>query len=154
MNCRHCNSELGTVFLDLGTAPPSNAYLDRDAFKTPELWYPLKLLVCDECWLVQTEDHAEREQLFTDDYAYFSSISTTLTTHAERFVCDAISRFNISPTDTVVEIAANDGYLLQYFQQRGIPCYGIEPTRSTANAARSKGLTPHNTLRPEFTTIR
>lgn len=140
MKCRHCSSELHLNFLDLGSAPPSNAYLSREALTAPETWYPLRLLVCETCWLVQTEDHAGREQLFTNDYAYFSSMSTSWLGHAQRYVGDMVKRLGLGQFSTVVEVAANDGYLLQYVAQAGIPCYGIEPTASTAAAAKAKGL--------------
>ena len=140
MKCRHCGSGLNLRFLDLGSAPPSNAYLSLEALSAPETWYPLKLLVCESCWLVQTEDHAGREQLFTNDYAYFSSMSTSWLDHAKRYVGDMVQRLGLGPHSTVVEIAANDGYLLQYVAQAGIPCYGIEPTASTATVAKAKGL--------------
>lgn len=140
MNCRHCNAELSLPFLDLGTAPPSNAYLTRAQLQAPETRYPLRLLVCTECWLVQTEDYAGREALFTDDYAYFSSVSDSWLAHAEQYVDEMVGRFALGPDSTVVEVAANDGYLLQFIQRRGVPCYGIEPTLSTALAARAKGI--------------
>lgn len=140
MKCRHCGSELHLPFLDLGNAPPSNAYLTEVAVLAPEIWFPLRILVCESCWLVQTEDHAGREALFTQDYAYFSSFSTTWLAHAKRYVAQMIERFGLNASSCVVEVAANDGYLLQYVKQAGIPCYGIEPTTSTASAARSKGI--------------
>ena len=140
MKCRHCGSELHLNFLDLGSAPPSNAYLNHEALSAPEIWYPLRLLVCETCWLVQTEDHAGREQLFTNDYAYFSSMSTSWLDHAQRYVGDMVQRLGLGANSTVVEVAANDGYLLQYVAKAGIPCYGIEPTASTAAAAKAKGL--------------
>lgn len=140
MKCRHCGSELHLPFLDLGTAPPSNAYLTEQALRAPELWFPLRILVCEHCWLVQTEDHAGREALFTENYAYFSSFSTTWLAHAQHYVDKMIVRFGLNASSSVVEVAANDGYLLQYVQQAGIPCYGIEPTTSTASAARDKGI--------------
>jgi SAM-dependent methyltransferase len=140
VNCRHCASELSLTFLDLGSAPPSNAYLTPAALRMPETWYPLRLLVCVTCWLVQTEDHAGREALFTDDYAYFSSFSASWLRHAEAYVQAMLPRFGLGPASLVTEIAANDGYLLQYVQQAGIPCYGVEPTASTAAAARERGL--------------
>lgn len=140
MKCRHCNCELRLPFLDLGSAPPSNAYLTEAGLRAPEVWYPLRLMVCESCWLVQTEDHAGREALFTGDYAYFSSFSTTWLAHAEHYVRAMIERFRLNASSRVVEIAANDGYLLQYVQAAGIPCYGIEPTASTAAAARAKGI--------------
>ncbi len=140
MKCRHCGSELRLPFLDLGSAPPSNAYLTEDALREPEVFFPLRLLVCESCWLVQTEDHAGREALFTKDYAYFSSFSTSWLAHAERYVREMVERFRLNPSSLVVEIAANDGYLLRYVDAAGIPCYGIEPTASTAEAARARGL--------------
>lgn len=140
MKCRHCGSELHLPFLDLGNAPPSNAYLTKEGLNAPEVWFPLRILVCENCWLVQTEDHAGRGALFTEDYAYFSSFSTTWLAHADNYVKQMIARFGLNATSRVVEVAANDGYLLQYVQHAGIPCYGIEPTTSTASAARKKGI--------------
>ena len=140
MKCRHCGAELRLPFLDLGSAPPSNAYLTAEMLRAPEIWYPLRLLVCESCWLVQTEDHAGREQLFDANYAYFSSYSTTWLDHARRYVDEVIQRFSLGPKSLVVEVAANDGYLLQYVKGAGIPCLGIEPTASTATAARKRGI--------------
>ncbi len=140
MKCRHCEKDLRLPFLDLGNAPPSNAYLSEQAMRAPEKWFPLRILVCEQCWLVQTEDYAGREELFTDDYAYFSSFSTTWLDHSKNYVEQMTKRFSLNSSSCVVEVAANDGYLLQYFQQARIPCYGIEPTTSTAIAARSKGI--------------
>lgn len=140
MQCRHCNHELQHPFLDLGSAPPSNAYLSKDGLSEPEVWFPLRVLVCNHCWLVQTEDHAGREALFSKDYAYFSSFSSSWLVHSERYVRSMVTRFGLNEHSCVVEIAANDGYMLQYVQARKIPCYGIEPTASTATAARAKGL--------------
>jgi SAM-dependent methyltransferase len=140
MKCRHCASDLRLNFLDLGTAPPSNAYLRPEQLHAPELWFPLRLLVCETCWLVQTEDYAGREALFTNDYAYFSSYSSSWLAHAARYVEAMRERLGLGPQSCVVEVAANDGYLLQYVQAAGIPCYGIEPTASTAQAARAKGI--------------
>lgn len=140
MKCRHCGSELRLLFLDLGSAPPSNAYLSAAGLRMPESWYPLRLLVCEHCWLVQTKDYAGREALFTDNYAYFSSFSSSWLEHAQGYVRTMIERFSLNSASRVVEIAANDGYLLQYVQAAGIPCFGIEPTVSTAAAARAKGI--------------
>lgn len=140
MQCRHCGHTLQWSFLDLGSAPPSNAYLTKACLQAPEVWFPLRLLVCDQCWLVQTEDHAGREALFTSEYAYFSSFSTSWLAHAQRYVAQMVARFHLNESHCVVEVAANDGYLLQYVQQAGIPCYGIEPTTSTATAARAKNV--------------
>jgi len=140
LNCRHCGSLLRLPFLDLGSAPPSNAYLDAAGLRRPETWYPLRLLVCESCWLVQTEDHAGREALFSDDYAYFSSFSASWLSHSQAYVQAMVQRFGLGAGSLVAEIAANDGYLLQYVQQAGVPCYGVEPTASTAAAARAKGI--------------
>jgi len=140
MNCRHCHTPLTLTLIDLGSAPPSNAYLTELTLKSPEKWYPLKVLVCTECWLVQTEDYAGAEELFDADYAYFSSFSSSWLKHAEQYVEKMVSRFALDSKSHVVEIAANDGYLLQYVKAKNIPCLGIEPTASTAKAAREKGI--------------
>ncbi|MBC3809049.1 methyltransferase domain-containing protein [Undibacterium seohonense] len=141
MICRHCGQALMHTFLDLGSAPPSNAYLTTQQLQQAEIWLPLKLMVCEQCWLVQTLDFTGRENLFDADYAYFSSCSSSWLAHAQRFVEDMQQRLGLNAGSHVVEVAANDGYLLQYVQQAGIPCLGIEPTASTAAAARDKGLT-------------
>ena len=140
MKCRHCSADLELSLIDLGSAPPSNAYLTETTLKAPEKWFPLKVLVCKECWLAQTEDYAGAEELFDSDYAYFSSFSDSWLRHAEQYVEIMISRFQLNEKAHVVEVAANDGYLLQYFKARNIPCLGIEPTKSTADAARAKGI--------------
>nr|WP_315466861.1 class I SAM-dependent methyltransferase [uncultured Undibacterium sp.] len=140
MICRHCGQALMHTFLDLGSAPPSNAYLTTQQLQQAETWLPLKLMVCEQCWLVQTLDFTGRENLFDADYAYFSSCSSSWLAHAQRFVEDMQQRLGLNAGSHVVEVAANDGYLLQYVQQAGIPCLGIEPTASTAAAARDKGL--------------
>ena len=140
MRCRHCDSALDLTLVDLGSAPASNAYLSAQALKAPELWYPLRVLVCEECWLVQTEDFTRAEELFDAGYAYFSGFSTSWLQHAERYVADMTRRFDLNAQSLVVEVASNDGYLLQYVQERGIPCLGVEPTAGTAAAARDKGI--------------
>jgi 2-polyprenyl-3-methyl-5-hydroxy-6-metoxy-1,4-benzoquinol methylase len=126
--------------IDLGTSPPSNAYVRADQLEQAEQWVPLKVAVCQQCWLVQTEDYTSADSLFDAEYAYFSSFSSTWLAHAERYVAEMVERFGLTADSRVVEIAANDGYLLQYVAGRGIPCLGVEPTRSTAQAAREKGL--------------
>ncbi|GEO83497.1 MULTISPECIES: class I SAM-dependent methyltransferase [Alphaproteobacteria] len=140
MKCRHCQSENMGPFLDLGTAPPSNSYVRQADLGKPELWYPLVIRVCNECLLVQTEDFASRETFFSESYAYFSSFSTSWLGHAEAYVAAMAERFGLNAASRVVEIAANDGYLLQYVKERGIACLGVEPTTSTATAARAKGI--------------
>lgn len=140
MKCRHCDTELTLPLIDLGSSPPSNAYLTTETLKAPEKWFPLKVLVCKNCWLAQTEDYTGASELFDADYAYFSSFSDSWLKHAERYVAQMAERFQLNTQSLVIEVAANDGYLLQYVKQKYIPCLGIEPTHSTAMAAREKGL--------------
>jgi len=140
MNCRGCGTSLALPLIDLGTSPPSNAYVRADQLEQAEQWVPLKVAVCEQCWLVQTEDYTSADSLFDAEYAYFSSFSSTWLAHADRYVAEMVERFGLTADSRVVEIAANDGYLLQYVAGRGIPCLGVEPTRSTAQAAREKGL--------------
>ena len=140
MKCRHCQTELNLSLIDLGAAPPSNAYLTLHRLSAPEKYYPLRVLVCEECWLVQTEDYANADELFPPDYAYFSSFSGSWLAHAEQYVARMIDRFSLTADSYIIEVAANDGYLLQYVKANSIPCLGIEPTSSTANAARAKGI--------------
>ena len=108
MKCRHCLEPLTNTFLDLGFAPPSNAYLTQEDLSKPEKYFPLKLKICDKCWLVQTEDYATANELFSDDYAYFSSTSSTWLAHAESFSKAAIKRFELDAKSHVIEIASND----------------------------------------------
>ena len=138
--CRHCAAPLTIRFLDLGFAPPSNAYLNPDDLQKPELTFPLRLLACGKCRLVQTEDFAAAEALFTDDYAYFSSTSQGWLDHAVRYADMVTERFNLGPESHVIEVASNDGYLLKNFVDKAIPCVGVEPTESTAAAARARGI--------------
>ena len=140
MKCRHCGTEVTLQLIDLGSAPPSNAYLTAETLRAPEKWFPLRVLVCTECWLAQTEDYAGAGELFSADYAYFSSYSTSWLNHAECYVAGMAARFALDENSHVVEVAANDGYLLQFVKARGIPCLGIEPTASTAAAAREKNI--------------
>lgn len=140
MNCRHCRAPLKHTFLDLGFAPPSNAYLTEADLSKPEIHYPLKVKVCDSCWLVQTDDYADADQLFTPDYAYFSSTSITWLDHAKSYSDLIIKKLNLNSESFVIEVASNDGYLLRNFVQAGIPCLGIEPTDSTAKVAETLGV--------------
>ena len=140
MKCRHCQTSLEDVFLDLGSAPPSNAYLTREALRSPEIHYPLRLFVCRHCRLVQTEDFTEADALFSPAYAYFSSTSKSWLAHAARYSGMITERLGLTDTSYVVELASNDGYLLRNFVERGIPCLGIEPTASTAEAAEALGI--------------
>ena len=115
MTCRHCHAPLEHVFIDLGFAPPSNAYLTLAELSTPEVYFPLKLYVCTRCWLVQTEDHAHADQLFGDDYAYFSSVSQIWRDHAANYAAMIVERLQLGAHSFVIEVAANDGYLLRHF---------------------------------------
>lgn len=138
--CRHCKTPLGQVFLDLGHAPPSNAYLLTERLNEPEISFPLRLRVCKSCWLVQTEDFTEADRLFDAEYAYFSSISKSWLDHAAHYTIAMTERFGLGPKSYVLEVASNDGYLLKNFVAAGIPCLGIEPTASTAAAAEALGV--------------
>jgi SAM-dependent methyltransferase len=140
MNCRHCGSQLAHTFIDLGVVPPSNAYLTRAELSQPEKHYPLKVQVCENCWLVQTEDYAAADELFGADYAYFSSTSSGWLAHAKRYADKVILELGLTRNSFVIEIACNDGYLLKNFVASGIPCLGIEPTSSTAEAADKLGI--------------
>ena len=125
--CRHCGSPLEQTVIDLGHQPPSNAYVTANQLHNPEITYPLQVFVCTNCWLVQLPTHAKADELFTPDYAYFSSTSKTWCAHAKRFVEEAVDRLGLNTESYVVELASNDGYLLQYLQQLGI-LSGVEPT--------------------------
>ncbi|WP_018317446.1 class I SAM-dependent methyltransferase [Bradyrhizobium sp. WSM2793] len=140
MKCRHCHHELEHVFLDLGHAPPSNAYLSAGQLRAPETTFPLRLYVCDKCWLVQTEDYAAADELFSRDYAYFSSTSRSWLQHAARYVEKITEILKLNRDSFVIEVASNDGYLLKNFVAADIPCLGVEPTSSTADAAEKIGV--------------
>ena len=140
MNCRFCGKILTHKFIDLGMAPPSNAYLSEEDLRKPMLYYPLKLFVCHHCWLVQTEDYARADELFRPDYAYFSSTSKSWLHHAAQYSAMICNRLELGSESFVIEIASNDGYLLRNFVARKIPCLGIEPTDSTAEAAEKMGI--------------
>jgi SAM-dependent methyltransferase len=140
MKCRHCGSAIALPLVDLGSAPPSNAYLTEQTLKAPEQWFPLRVLVCERCWLAQTEDFTQAQELFSAEYAYFSGFSGSWLAHCERYVANMVERLELNAESHVVEVAANDGYLLQYVQMRNIPCTGVEPTAATAAAARAKGI--------------
>ena len=140
MNCRHCSAPLEHTFLDLGFAPPSNAYLSEADLGKPEPYFPLKVMVCAKCWLVQTEDYARAEDLFSPEYAYFSSTSSTWLSHAKAYAEAMTERLGLDANSLVIEVASNDGYLLRNFVEAGVPCLGIEPTDSTADAAEALGI--------------
>jgi SAM-dependent methyltransferase len=138
--CRHCRHPLTQRFLDLGFAPASNAYLSASDLNRPERYYPLRIFVCDACWLVQTEDHANARELFGDDYAYFSSVSESWLEHARHYARAVTEEFSLDRDSLVLEIGCNDGYLLRNFVAAGIPCLGVEPAASTAEHAKRQGI--------------
>jgi hypothetical protein len=140
MICRNCEAPLDLVLIDLGSAPLSNAYLTEETLHRPEQWFPLRVLVCEQCWLVQAEAHSHPTEIFNEDYAYFSSFSDAWMAHARKYVIDATAEFVLDGGSFVVEVASNDGYLLKNFVDAGVPCLGIEPTASTATAARALGV--------------
>jgi hypothetical protein len=127
-------------FVDLGASPPSNAYLTAEALSEPEIYYPLRVAICTTCWLAQTQDFARAEDLFNNDYAYFSSVSQSWLKHAAAYAKMIIPRLGLSMDSFVIEVAANDGYLLRNFTAARIPCLGIEPTESTALYAEGLGI--------------
>jgi SAM-dependent methyltransferase len=140
MKCRFCNTELRHLFVDLINAPASNSYLTIKQLDEPEVFYPLKIYVCHKCKLVQTDEYKKSDDIFNSEYAYFSSYSTSWLAHAKNYVDMITTKLSLDNRTLVVEIASNDGYLLQYFQAKGIPCIGIEPTASTATVAKAKGI--------------
>jgi SAM-dependent methyltransferase len=140
VNCRFCQNQLTHEFIDLVNCPPSNSFLSIDELNQPEVFYPLKLFVCDNCFLVQIDEYKKSEEIFSDKYAYFSSFSSTWLEHARQYVEMISPRLELNHESLVVEIGSNDGYLLQYFREKNVPCFGIEPAKSTADAARDKGI--------------
>ena len=137
--CRFCGARLEHVFADLGLSPIANSFVPADRLNAMEPFFPLRALVCGSCFLVQLEDYETPENLFSD-YAYFSSYSTTWLEHAERYAAAMVDRFAIGSESKVVEVASNDGYLLQYFVARGVPVLGIEPAANVAAAAEQRGV--------------
>ena len=140
MQCRFCNTPLRYLFLSLGASPLSNSYLSIDDLHKMEPYYPLDVYVCENCMLVQLDEFEKPTDIFNSDYAYFSSYSESWLKHCEQYVDMAVKRFGLNEGSFVVEIASNDGYLLQYFKKHNIPVLGIEPAANTAHAAQEKGI--------------
>ena len=140
MNCRFCKKPLTTKFVDLINCPPSNAFLSPEHLNEPEEYFPLTIFVCDSCYLVQVDEYKKAKEIFNSDYVYFSSYSKSWVEHARRYVDSMIDRFGFNENSLVVEIASNDGYLLQHFKNKGVPVLGVEPTKNTANVAILKGI--------------
>ncbi len=140
MNCRFCNTPLNFEFLDLVNSPPSNSFLSSDQLNEPEVFYPLRVLVCENCFLVQIDEYKKSSAIFDHNYVYFSSFSSSWLNHARNYCELVVERFSLDENSKVIEIASNDGYLLQYFLEKNIPVLGIEPTANTAKIALDKGI--------------
>ncbi|MCE3226595.1 MAG: class SAM-dependent methyltransferase [Bacteroidetes bacterium] len=140
MKCRFCKHPVNLEFTDLVNSPPSNSYLTKEQLNEPENFYPLRVLVCEKCYLVQVDEYYKSSEIFSSDYAYFSSFSTSWLAHAKRYTDMMTERFGFNKDSQIIEIASNDGYLLQYFHEKNIPVLGIEPTANTAAVAKTKGI--------------
>jgi hypothetical protein len=140
MQCRFCKTALSDVFIDLVNSPASNSFLTKAQLDEPEVFYPLKVYTCPKCFLVQVDEYKKSDAIFDSGYVYFSSYSTSWLEHARRYTDLMTTRLGLNGTSQVVELASNDGYLLQYFKEKGIPVLGIEPTENTAAVAIGKGI--------------
>ena len=140
MRCRFCNTELKHVFIDLVNSPASNSFLTEEELNEPEVFYPLKVFTCHKCFLVQVDEYKKSDKIFDNRYVYFSSYSKSWLKHAQQYTEMMMNRFGVDKQSRVVEIASNDGYLLQYFKEKNIPVLGVEPTANTAEVAKSKGI--------------
>ncbi len=140
MQCRFCNTELKHVFIDLINSPASNSFLTQEQLNEPEVFYPLKVYTCHHCFLVQVDEYKKSDAIFNSDYVYFSSYSTSWLKHAKLYTDKMTERFGLTHESRIVELASNDGYLLQYFKEKNIPVLGIEPTANTADVAIQKGI--------------
>lgn len=140
MNCRFCQTELTHTFIDLVNSPASNSFLTKEQLNEPEVFYPLKVFTCHHCFLVQIDEYKKSDAIFNSEYVYFSSYSSSWLAHAKAYTDKMIHRFRFDSNSQVVEIASNDGYLLQYFKEKDIPVLGIEPTANTAAVAARKGI--------------
>jgi 2-polyprenyl-3-methyl-5-hydroxy-6-metoxy-1,4-benzoquinol methylase len=140
MQCRFCKTELEHVFIDLINSPASNSFLTKEQLNEPEVFYPLKVYACSNCFLVQVDEYKKSDAIFNNEYVYYSSFSTSWLAHAKKYTELMIDRFDLNSDSKVIEIASNDGYLLQYFKQKNIPVLGIEPTANTAKVAEEKGI--------------
>jgi hypothetical protein len=140
MKCRHCKTELSHVFVDLINCPPSNDMLKPEQLNEPETYYPLKIFTCHNCLLVQVDEMRKADSIFNSEYTYFSSYSTSWLAHAKKYADMMVERFGYNTDSLVIEIASNDGYLLQYFKEHKIPVLGVDPTANTASVAISKGI--------------
>lgn len=137
--CRNCGAPLSRTFVDLGMSPLCESYVDAEQLNQPEIFYPLHAYICEHCFLVQLLEYVSPERIFSE-YAYFSSYSESWKAHARRYCETVIDRFKLGRDSLVIEIASNDGYLLQHFVDRAIPCFGIEPAANVAKAAVERGI--------------
>jgi len=140
MQCRFCKTTLIHEFIDMGNAPASNSFLTKEQLNEPEIFYPLRVFVCHQCFLVQMDEYKKSEAIFNSEYVYFSSYSTSWLAHAKKYTDMMEKRFSLNEKSLAIEIASNDGYLLQYFKERNVPVLGIEPTSNTAEVAKEKGI--------------
>ena len=140
MQCRFCKTELTHVFIDLVNSPASNSFLSGQQLNEPEVFFPLKVFTCSSCFLVQVDEYKKSDAIFNSDYVYFSSFSTSWLEHCRKYTDQMRDRFGFNEGSLVVELASNDGYLLQYFKEKNIPVLGVEPTANTAKAAIEKGI--------------
>ncbi len=140
MNCRFCKEELNDVFIDLVNSPASNSFLSKEELNEPETFYPLKVYTCAHCFLVQVDEYKKSDAIFDSNYVYFSSYSKSWLAHAKQYTEMMTERFGYNTDSLVIEVASNDGYLLQYFKEKNIPVMGIEPTANTAEVAMGKGI--------------
>ena len=140
MQCRYCKTTLTHQFIDLINSPASNSFLSKEQLNEPETYYPLKVYTCHTCYLVQVDEYKKSAAIFDSNYVYFSSYSTSWLQHAEAYTKMMTQRFGYNASSLVIEIASNDGYLLQYFNNNNIPVLGIEPTANTAAVAKQKGI--------------
>jgi len=140
MLCRFCKTKLENVFIDLVNSPASNSFLTAEQLNEPETFYPLKVYTCHKCFLVQVDEYKKSDAIFDSNYVYFSSFSSSWLKHSKEYTDMMTRRFGYNENSLVIEVASNDGYLLQYFKQKNIPVLGIEPTANTAKAAKEKGI--------------
>jgi SAM-dependent methyltransferase len=140
MDCRFCKTELKEVFIDLVNSPASNSFLSYKQLNEPEVFYPLKVYTCHACFLVQIDEYKKSDTIFNEEYVYFSSYSKSWLAHAKAYTEKMIARFKLDEKSLVIELASNDGYLLQYFKEVNVPVLGIEPTANTADIAKAKGI--------------
>jgi SAM-dependent methyltransferase len=140
MQCRFCKSEVTSIFIDLINSPAANSFLSKEQLDQPEYYYPLKVNICNNCFLVQIREYKTFDSIFDNEYVYFSSYSKAFVEQARKYTEEMVTRFGYAENSQVIEIASNDGYLLQFFKEKNVPVLGIEPTANTAAVAKSKGI--------------